>query len=308
MKHEDCSHSFHEIPDQTGFVTVSLTRGINMKITLIGLYCLLCSLFVPSIAAADNTERIFTVGVVPQFEIRALHKIWRPILNRLEEKTGYRFKLQGSSTIPDFEREFIHGDFDFAYMNPYHLVIANKEAGYIPLVRDHGRKLFGILVTTKTSGITHPTDLNDKTVAFPAPNALGASLQMRQELFDNFGITVIPQYVKNHDSVYLNVLLGNVVAGGGVQKTLNRQKKEYRDNLQIIYKTRPVAPHPFAVLPSVPLEIRNHICEALLSMGDNAEDQALLKKIPIQRIGVATLADYEPLLSLGLERFYKAPE
>nr|WP_320191598.1 phosphate/phosphite/phosphonate ABC transporter substrate-binding protein [uncultured Desulfobacter sp.] len=266
---------------------------------------LFCFTFIYNTARCAETGLVFTVGVVPQFEARKLHGIWRPVLDQLEAKTGYHFKLKGSQTIPDFEVEFTEGKFDFAYMNPYHLVIANQKAGYIPLVRDCGRRLFGVLVVAKNSGISDPASLNGKIVAFPAPNALGACLQIRQELQDQFGITVAPKFVKTHDSVYLNVLLGEAVAGGGVQKTLQQQKPEYRDNLKIIHTTRKVAPHPFAALPSVPPEVRHRVQEAFFSLGREESGRMLLGKIPIKEIGPASLEDYKPLLQMGLERYYQ---
>lgn len=274
------------------------------------LLVLLLTIFItcsPFFCLAGEPEKIFTVGVVPQFEVRKLHAIWRPILDQVEKQTGYRFKLMGSPNITEFERELAQGRFDFAYMNPYHLIVANKKAGYVPLLRDHGRKLYGILVVLKTSEIKDPVSLNGKTVAFPAPNALGASLMMRQELHDILGITIIPKYVKTHDSVYLNVLLGKTVAGGGVQSTLNRQKQEYRDNLRVIYTTKKVAPHPLAVLPRVPEEVRSKVRDAFLNMGKTDSGKAMLAKIPIKRIGLAELVDYKPLVSMKLNRFYVTP-
>ncbi len=252
-------------------------------------------------------EKTYLVGVVPQFEVRKLHAIWRPILDRLEAKTGYRFALRGSPTIPEFEREFARGRFDFAYMNPYHLVVANERAGYIPLVRDHGRKLHGVLVVKKGSGINSPEQLDGKVVAFPAPNALGASLQMRQELQDRFKVRIDPIYVKTHDSVYLSVLMDRAAAGGGVQKTLNQQKPIYRDHLKVIHETQKVAPHPLAVLPSVPEAVREAVRQALLEMGSDDKDRSLLAQVPIKQIGIADMADYQPLLEMGLQRFYQAP-
>jgi phosphonate transport system substrate-binding protein len=269
------------------------------------LLCFVCVVFAYDTPRSAETKEVFTVGVVPQFEARKLHRIWRPVLDQLETKTGYKFKLKGSQTIPDFEVEFIQGKFDFAYMNPYHLVIANQKAGYIPLVRDRGRQLFGVLVVAKSSGISDPASLAGKTVAFPAPNALGACLMIRQELQDKFGVTVNPQFVKTHDSVYLNILLGEAVAGGGVQKTLLQQKKEYRDHLKIIHTTEKVPPHPFAALPSVSPEIRERVQEAFLSMGQEENGRLLLEKIPIKKIGTASLEDYKPLVQMGLERYYQ---
>lgn len=260
-----------------------------------------------NVMASEADQKVYTVGVVPQFETRRLHEIWRPILNKIEEKTGYQFKIEGSPTIPDFEQEFMSGKFDFSYMNPYHIIIANEKIGYIPLVKDVGRTLHGVLTVRKNSNVESPYDLDGKTIAFPAPNALGASLQMRQELSDKFNIKFNPRYVKTHDSVYLNVALRQTDAGGGVQKTLNRQKDAIKNNLKIIHKTTPVSPHPLAVHPRVSEEVRAKVKAAFLALGENNQGRSLLAQIPMKKIGEANMSDYEPLLKMGLQRFYKTP-
>jgi phosphonate transport system substrate-binding protein len=256
------------------------------------------------VVGSELQTRAYTVGIVPQFEVRKLNSIWRPILDRLEKETGMQFELRHSVSIPDFEDEFKEGKFDFAYMNPYHMLIANKYAGYVPLIRDHGRSLSGVLVVRKDSGITNPEQLNGKKLAFPAPNALGASLQMRQELEDKFGIKFESSFVKTHDSVYLNVLLGTTIAGGGVQKTFNSQKKQHKEMLSIIHKTQAVPSHPVAARTDVPIEIRVLVRNALIRIGQLDAGQELLSKVPIKKIGVAGMEDYAPLDDMGLERFY----
>ena len=96
-----------------------------------------------------NSQKVYSVGIVPQHETHRLHAIWRPILDQLEKDTGLKFKLQGSPTIPTFEKEFLAGKFDFAYMNPYHLIWSHETIGYQPLIRDHSKKLHGVLVVHK---------------------------------------------------------------------------------------------------------------------------------------------------------------
>lgn len=249
-------------------------------------------------------DKTYVFGVVPQFEANKLRNIWQPVINYLESETGYRFRIKGSPTIPDFESEFMQGDFDFAYMNPYHIMLANRKKGYIPLVKDAGTTLYGVLVVTKDSSISQISELNGSTVAFPAPNALGASLLMRQEIADKFNTRIIPTYVKTHDSVYLNVLLGEAVAGAGVQKTLDQQRPEYKSALKIIHKTREFSPHPIAAHPGVPEEVRQAVKTALLKLGKTDEGRKVLARVPIMQIGETSMEDYLPLETLGLERFY----
>lgn len=275
--------------------------------TVLNFFLLLLSLLFTPVNGLADSNTTFTVGIVPQFEARKLHATWRPVLEEIGKKTGYTFNIRGSGSIPEFERDFIAGKFDFAYMNPYHSVTAYEKAGYIPLLRDHARKLSGVLVVRKDSPIESPGQLEGQTLVFPSPNALGASLQMRAELSDKFGIKFESKYVKTHDSVYLHVLLGEAAAGGGVQKTLNNQKPEFRENLRVIYTTEKVNPHPIVVHPTVPELARKAVEKAFLELAQTDAGKIMLEKIPMKEIGTASLSDYEPLKSMGLERFYQSP-
>ncbi|MBL7000095.1 MAG: phosphate/phosphite/phosphonate ABC transporter substrate-binding protein [Gammaproteobacteria bacterium] len=254
-----------------------------------------------NLQAQDTT---YTVGIVPQFEAKKLRAIWQPIINYLAQETGHQFSIEGSPSIPDFEDQFLRGEFDFAYMNPYHINLANEQKQYVPLVREVGKTLHGTLVVKADSSITRIAQLDGSIVAFPAPNALGASLLIRQEIRDNYGIKIFPRYVKTHDSVYLNVLLGEAAAGGGVEKTLNQQPAQYQQALRIIHTTQGVPPHPFAAHPRVPARVVEAVKAALLKLGSNAEGKALLEKIPISQIGPSSIEDYLPLKQLQLERFF----
>lgn len=271
---------------------------ITMLCGLIGL------VFISLALPANSQEKVYTFGVVPQFDARQIKSIWQPILDAVSHQTGLHIELVGSANIQIFEKQFLEGEFDFAYMNPYHLIKAQQAQGYRPFLRDVGRTLYGIIVVRNDSPIANVTDLQGKTVAFPAPNALGAALIPRAEFGEVYNMQIIPKYVRSHDSVYLNVLLGQADAGGGVQKTFAKQPDNVRNALKIIYETQKLAPHPVAAHPRVPQVIIDQITEAFLAFGATPEGRALLQEVPINQIGKATQQDYEPLKNLGLEKYY----
>ncbi|MGB0659067.1 MAG: phosphate/phosphite/phosphonate ABC transporter substrate-binding protein [Mangrovicoccus sp.] len=250
-----------------------------------------------------SAETTYSFGIVPQFEAMRLASVWMPILEHLEATTPYKFRMVGSPDIPSFETEFQEGEFDFAYMNPYHAIMAQKAQGYDPIIRDGGRELFGILAVSKTSDIQEINDLNGSTIAFPAPNALGASLLMRADLTNRFGLQFEPLYASTHSSAYLNLVLGRVAAAGGVMGTFRRQPDDIKDQLTIIYETTRVAPHPIVTHPRVPQDVRDAVQSALLRLGETEEGRAILAPIPIREIRKASAADYAPLLAMGLEDF-----
>ena len=264
----------------------------------------LCSLVLLQLSTTVSADNIYSVGIVPQFEARRINEIWTPILKEVSKLSGVQLKLQASPNIPAFEKQFTTGEFDFAYMNPYHAIIANKNQGYIPLLRDNGRSLFGIIVVKKDSPTQSVSELDGKTVAFPSPNALGAALLPRAEFDRTFKIKVDELYVKSHSSVYLNVLLDKAAAGGGIQKTLSQQPDNIRDQLRVLYKTTQVAPHPLVAHPRIDKSIREKVKAAFLELGNTDKGKALLKMIPMKQIGPADINDYDPLKKMGLEKYY----
>lgn len=267
-------------------------------------FSFLTAIFLFSTSPVPAEEHVYRFGVVPQFEPRKLADIWIPIIQELEQRTGLRFIMVGSPKIPDFEASFMAGEFDFAYMNPYHAMLAGEEQGYVPLVHDSGRKLSGVLVVHKDSPIQDVTELEGQKVAFPAPNALGASLLMRADLETIYGVKVRPIYVQTHSSVYLNVILNKAVAGGGVMSTLKSQSQEIQDKLRILYTTREMAPHPLTAHPRVPKEHQEAVRQALLDMAATDEGQALLNRIPMKSAASVSLEDYMVLKEWGLDDFY----
>ncbi|HFD31191.1 MAG TPA: phosphate/phosphite/phosphonate ABC transporter substrate-binding protein [Gammaproteobacteria bacterium] len=272
---------------------------------MLGRFIILLFIFsIYPVTSYAEKQRNYTIGIVPQFEIRHIRKIWTPIFQLIEKKTGYKLTFKGSPTIQDFGKELKAGKFDFAYMNPYQLLVANKLQGYVPLIRDVDRKLQGILVVKKDNPIQSIKELENKKIAFPSPNALGATLLIRADIAKKFNINYEAIYVKTHSSVYLNVLVKQTAAGGGVQKTLNQQKDNIKSALRILYRTPEYSPHPFSAHPRVPKTVRDNIIKTFLQIGETLTGKELLAKIPIKKIGKANINDYIELRKLGLDKFY----
>lgn len=246
----------------------------------------------------------YSIAVVPQFDLRRIETVWRPIIDRLQGATGLRFHLVAETAIPVFEKGLHAGAYDFAYMNPYHYVVASRRQGYRAILRDTEAMLNGIVVVRKDSGLTDVRMLDGRKVAFPAPNAMGAALIPRAEFARKHHIKITEVYVKSHDSAYLNVLLGQADAAGGIRATFDQQKPEVRDGLVVIYETERYTPHPVAVHPRIPAEVVDRVRTAMLAMAAEPRGAALLAEIPVKALGPAGDSDYDPLRVLGLEAFY----
>ena len=264
-------------------------------------FVLACALL--GFAAIASAAAPLSVGGVPQFPAEDIFRNWTPVLNKLTERTGIQFKLKVYASIPEFEADFLKGGPDIAYMNPYHVVMANKAAGYIPLVRDDKTRLSGILVVRKDSPITAVKELEGATIAFPAPNAFGASLYMRALLEQDVGIRVTATYVKTHSNVYRYVIARSALAGGGVQRTLAAENQGVQDSLRVIFKTPPAYSHPLSAHPRVPDETRAALQKAFIALASDPANQPLLDAILMPLPVAAQYGDYAPLAKLGLERY-----
>jgi len=267
---------------------------------------LLCLSLVATSTALPRDALI--VGIVPQFPPEQIFQTWSPVLDALTESTGETFELRIFQSIPDFEAAFVKGELDVAYMNPYHVVMANAAQGYVPLIRDGKRKLSGVLVVRRDSDVRDVRQLDGATVAFPSPNAFGASLYMRALLQEREGIAIKPIYVKTHTNVYRHVVTGQTAAGGGVRRTLDREPESLRVQLRVLYETPKTYPHPIVAHPRIPQQLRDSIQRGLLELADRPATAALLEGVQIPNPTPATLADYAELTALGLERFVVQPD
>jgi phosphonate transport system substrate-binding protein len=274
--------------------------AVSLLVTALALLCQ----STPLIAQGSPVAGTYTIGVSPQFEQRKLYAIWKPIVDSLERHTGLKFALVTTLKIQDFERAFARGEFDFVYVNPYHVVQVHESQGYIPLVADKV-PLRGIIVVRKDGPIENPADLDGKTVAFPSPNSIGASLLIRADLDQVFHATVTPLYVTTHSSVYLHVIKNLVAAGGGVEKTLQEQDESIRGALRVIYTTRSIPSHPVAAHPRVAKDDRERVRKALLAMNETPEGREMLLKVPVKEFIAVTYADYAILRDWGLGKYWQ---
>jgi phosphonate transport system substrate-binding protein len=252
-------------------------------------------------AATERTS--YSLSVVPQFPASEIHRDWSPLLERLAKDTGLTFTLSLSANIPRFESELLEGRPDFAFMNPYHQVMAARAQGYVPLVRS-SKPLTGILVVRKDSPIGSVRELDGKEVAFPAPNAFGASLWMRALLAERERIAIKPVYVQTHSNVYRHVIRGKAAAGGGIQNTLLQEPEEVQADLRVLLETPGAAPHPLSAHPRVPARTQQLVAGALLALTSDAAGQGLLKEV----FGAAPVRadyarDYRPLEQFKLEKY-----
>ncbi|WP_347986282.1 phosphate/phosphite/phosphonate ABC transporter substrate-binding protein [Methylomonas sp. AM2-LC] len=252
--------------------------------------------------AQKPVQQQYSFYVVPQAAPLAIHSAWYPVLEKLSQATGLVFDLHVIATLQSFEVALLGDEPDFAFINPYQFLLTSRQQLYIPMLRDSSQLLTGILVVRKDSPITSIHDLNGQTLAFPSSNAFASSLFVRSDLATQ-GISIHPSYVNTHTNVYRSVLLGDVVAGGGVNNTFIREPLDVQQQLRILYRTPETIPHPLVANRRIPAAVREKITKAFISLAADPANATLFNAIQIPQPVVANASDYEALKNLHLENF-----
>jgi phosphonate transport system substrate-binding protein len=251
-------------------------------------------------APASEPPRLLEFGIVPQQSATKLARLWTPVLDYLGEKTGYRFQFRTAPDIPTFEQRLARGEYDMAYMNPYHYTVFHREPGYRAFAKEKDKRIKGILVVRKDSPYRSLRELKGQTLAFPAPAAFAASILIRSHL-KNAGIPITAKYVSSHDSVYLTVAKGLYPAGGGVMRTFRNMNAAITDQLRILWVTPSYTPHAIAAHPAVPEDVVLRVQQAMLAMHKDLHGKTLLKTINFKGIVAAEDAEWNDVRTLGID-------
>ncbi|WP_028863928.1 phosphate/phosphite/phosphonate ABC transporter substrate-binding protein [Psychromonas aquimarina] len=263
-----------------------------MKKIIFTFFLLLYSAFI-------SAQESLTFGIVPQQSASKLAQLWNPIFEEISRKSGIKIDFATAPDIPTFEKRLAAGEYDIAYMNPYHYVVFNKSVGYQALAKARDKSIKGIIVVAKNSEIKTLNDLENSTLAFPAPAAFAASILTQSDLASD-QVTFTAKYVSSHDSVYRTVAKGIYPAGGGVVRTFKNVAPEIREQLRILWTTKGYTPHAIAVHPRVKAENSQKIQQVLTTMEEHATGRKLLNNIKIKGFESAEDSDWNDIRALKL--------
>ena len=238
-------------------------------------------------------------GIVPQQSASKLAKLWGPIIKEISQKSGIAIHFATAPIIPSFEKRLAEGEYDIAYMNPYHYITFNKLVGYQALAKARDKQIRGIVVVANDNPLDSLEGLNNSSLAFPAPGAFAATMLIQSALAEK-QINFTPQYVYSHDSVYRSVARGIYPAGGGIVRTFNNVAAEIRAQLRILWTTGGYTPHAFAAHPRVKADDVHKLQQALTEMDQQLTGKDLLRSIKIKGFVTAVDSDWDDIRALKI--------
>lgn len=254
----------------------------------------------PASQSAAPSAKVLSLGVVPQQSAAKLARLWRPIIERVNERTGLTLRFATAPDISTFEQRLAAGEYDVAYMNPYHYTVFSRSPGYRAFAKERDKQLRGIVVVAKDSPIAALSELHGQTVAFPSPAAFAATILPRAH-FREQQWHITPAYVTSHDSVYRAVADGLYPAGGGVARTLRTMGSSMRDQLRVLWKTQSYSPHAFAAHPRVAQEHVAALRDAFSAMDDTPAGVSLLRTLGFKGLVAARNDHWDDVRGLEID-------
>ena len=89
-------------------------------------------------------QQTLTFGIVPQQSAAKLARMWTPLLGiPVQTDRCQHLQFSTASDIPEFERRLANGDYDLAYMNPYHYTTFHRSPGYQAFAKQKRQEVKG---------------------------------------------------------------------------------------------------------------------------------------------------------------------
>jgi phosphonate transport system substrate-binding protein len=282
-------------------------KFVMQRYGVLGSVLLLCFASLAHAQTDLSSTTPLSFGIVPQQATIELVQRWHPLLTYLSARTGYTILFKTAKDIPTFEQRLAAGEYDLAYMNPYHYVTFHQQPGYMAFAKEKDTQLQGLLVVRADSPYATLAELAGQTMAFPAPAAFAASV-LPQAHLAQAGIPFSLAYVASHDSVYRGVAQGLFAAGGGITRTFVNLPPDIRGHLRLLWSTPPYTPHAFAAHPRLPALVVERVQQVMAQMHQDPDGLQLLQALHFKGIEPAQDQQWNDVRALELHLFQMSTE
>ena len=245
-------------------------------------------------------NKIYVFGVHPLHNPQLLFKIYQPMVDYVNARIkGSELRLEASRNYAAFDEKLFSGYFDFSLPNPYQTVMAAKKGYKIFGKMGDDENFRGIILVRKDSGINKVTDLRGKTVSYPAPTALAATMMPQWYMLQN-GLDVnhdiTNSYVGSQESSIMNVFLGKSAAASTWPppwKAFIKERPEVARQVEIKWQTPPLPNNGLVVRDDVPQALVDTVSQIIFSMQNDEEGAKILSAMELSRYEKANDATYD---------------
>ncbi len=247
-------------------------------------------------------ERTLIFGVHPLHNPQRLFEVYQPLvdyLNRHLKTTTIR--LEASRNYDEYDKKLFSGHFDLSLPNPYQTVQSTE----------HGYKIFGkmgddhnfrgIILVRKDSGIREVSDLRGKSVSYPAPTALAATMMPQRFLHDR-GINIHRDiknfYVGSQESSIMNVYLRKTAAAATWPPpwiAFIKERPEIAREVKVMWETTSLPNNGLVAKKEIDPALIDQISALMFNLHTTEEGRRILNPMNLSRFQKADDATYGPV-------------
>lgn len=247
-----------------------------------------------------SQQHVYIFGVHPLHNPKRLFEVYQPMVDYINAHLiGGKLRLEASRDYASYDKKLAERHFAFALPNPYQTINA----------ADHGYKIFGkmgddqnfrgIILVRKDSNIKSVDDLRGKTVSYPAPTALAATMLPQWYLYAhgiNINKDIINSYVGSQESSIMNVYLGKSAAAATWPppwEAFIKQRPEIAQEVMIQWETTSLPNNGLVARRDVPDAIVKQVVQIITTLHTHEEGRKILREMHLSRYEKADETTYQ---------------
>ncbi len=247
-------------------------------------------------------KALYVFGVHPLHNPSRLFKVYQPMIDYINKNLAEaELRLEASRNYAIFDKKLFSGYFHFALPNPYQTVIATQKGYRVFGKMGDDDNFRGIILVRKDSGIKTVQDLKGKTVSYPAPTALAATI-MPQWYLHKHGINInediTNSYVGSQESSIINVYLGKSAAAATWPLPWHafiKQRPEIANELFVKWETAPLVNNGLVARKDIPPKIVNKIGNIIFSLHTHPQGKKILEAMELSQYEAADDSVYDSI-------------
>jgi len=256
--------------------------------------------------------KVLIIGVHPYLNSKKMYSSYRPLLDYLEQRLdNIEFRLETSANYAEYNLKLYRGDFDFSLPNPFQTYNSLKK-NYRVIAKMKPDLVFrGIFVAPKDAHLQNVNQLKGKSLSFPAPTALAATMMPLYYLHQH-GIDVAEdiekRYVGSQYSSILNAYSSNTIAAATWPPPWESWAKENpkkAKEMEVIWQTEPLVNNGFVVRKDVNTTLSQSIATELVALSTSTKGKKLLENAGFAGFEYANDKTYNVVAEF-LEKYDKA--
>jgi len=251
---------------------------------------------------APFKNEIYIFGVHPLHNPKRLFEVYQPMVDYINARIkGAQLRLEASRNYPAYDKKLFAGYFHFSLPNPYQTVTSTKYGYNIFGKMGDDNNFRGIILVQKNGAIKTVNDLKGKTVSYPAPTALAATMMPQWYLYKhglNINKDITNSYVGSQESSIMNVYLGKSAAASTWPppwRAFIKERPEIAEKVMIKWETPPLPNNGLVVRKDVPKNILNQVSKIIFSLHTHEDGKNILDAMELSRYEVANYETYNPV-------------